>query len=67
MGRLFAGERELNEADIVRLLSSHEWGLSEQEIADLLCWERRTVNNYLRIMASKGVIYKEGRLWLLEQ
>ncbi len=66
MARLFTGEREINLNEVLRLLRTHDFGLKEAEVADLLGWERRTANNYLRELEERGLIYKEGRLWQVE-
>jgi DNA-binding IclR family transcriptional regulator len=67
MARLFTGEKELKREDILQLLQGHDYGLQETELAEMLGWDRRTANNYLRDLAKKGLIYKDGRLWLAEE
>ena len=67
MARLFAGEKDMRAEDVVRLLRAHQFGLSESEIADFLGWERRTTNNYLRDLSARGCVYKEGRVWYVEE
>jgi len=67
MGRLFAGEKLLRLNEVVQLLKAHSLGLEEAEIARILGWERRRVNNYLRELESYQLIYKEGRLWFAEE
>ena len=67
MGRLFEGEKLLRLNEVVQLLKAHSLGLEEAEIAGLLGWERRTVNNYLRELESYQVIYKEDQLWFAEE
>ena len=67
MARLFTGEKTLKRGDILRLLQGHDYGLREAELAEILGWERRTANNYLRELAEKGLVYKDGRLWLTEE
>jgi len=67
MAKLFAGERKLKTDDVVRLLRRHEFGLREVEVAEMLGWERRTANNYLRDLKTRGRVYKEGRLWHAEE
>jgi len=67
MARLFAGERKLKIDDVFRLLRRHEFGLREVEVAEMLGWERRTANNYLRDLKKLGRVYKEGRLWYAEE
>ena len=66
MARLHSGEQQTNEHRILRLLKRCFLGLRETEIADELGWERRRVNNYLRALAEQGRIYKEGRIWQVE-
>jgi len=67
MARLFAGEQKLKTDDVVRLLRRHEFGLREAEVAEMLGWERRTVNNYLHDLETRGRAYREGRLWHAEE
>jgi predicted DNA-binding transcriptional regulator YafY len=51
---------------IVLLLQRQPNGLKEQEIADILHLERRTVNNYLRELEAQGKIVKDDeRLWII--
>jgi DNA-directed RNA polymerase specialized sigma24 family protein len=66
MARLFAGEKELKQDDVLQLLRAHD-GLSEVEIAEMLGWDRRTANNYLRDLLAEWQIHKEGRLWFAEE
>ncbi len=66
MARLFAGEKDCKADDVLKLLQQYEYGLSEAEAANLLGWERRTVNNYLHALQGQGLVYKEGRLWFAE-
>ena len=37
--------------------------MREQEIAQALNYERRTINNYLRELEIQGRVYKDGQLW----
>jgi len=67
MGRLANGERQLKENQLVFLLQRCFLGLREAEIAEELGWDRRTVNNYLRMLREQGRVYKEGRLWQVEE
>jgi len=67
MARLFAGEKQCKSADVVRLLQSHENGLRESEIAEMLRWDRRTVNNYLRELKAHRRTCREGRQWYAEE
>lgn len=48
---------------IVTLLRRYPDGLTEQEIASELNFDRRAVNNYLRELELRGEIYKDGRCW----
>ena len=66
MARLFAGERDKRENDVLRLLVSHPFGLSESDISSELGWDRRTTNNYLRTLRDRRLIYKEGHQWYIE-
>jgi hypothetical protein len=50
---------------VYHLLERHPNGLTEQEIADMLNFERRTVNNYLWEPSAQGKVYKEGHLWIV--
>jgi hypothetical protein len=35
-------------------------------MANELGWQRRTVNNYLRTLQQRGLAYKEGRDWFID-
>ncbi len=48
---------------VAQLLQRHPDGLRESEIAQLLNFERRTTNNYLRDLEMQGHIYRDGQLW----
>lgn len=50
---------------ILSLLRLHHDGLTEQEIANDLNLERRTVNNYLRDLESQGWLFKDGPRWMM--
>lgn len=65
MARLFAGEKKSKLASLWRLLRGHN-GLRESEAAEMLRWDRRTTNNYLHDLKSRGNVYKEGRSWHAE-
>lgn len=67
MARLFVGEKETKASKVVRLLRAYDFGLREIEVAEILGWDRRTVNNYLRDLESQERAYKEGRLWYAEE
>jgi CRISPR-associated endonuclease/helicase Cas3 len=60
------GETKQRRIELVyRLLERYPNGLTEQEIADVLNFGRRAVNNYLRELETKGQVYKDGRKWLV--
>jgi len=65
MARLFGGEKKSKLATLWRLLRGCN-GVRESEAADLLRWDRRTANNYLRDLKTRGKAYKEGRAWHAE-
>jgi len=67
MARLFWGEKKCKRGDVVRLLERFEQGLTESEVAEILAWDRRTVNNYLRELEVELRVYKEGRLWFADE
>jgi hypothetical protein len=66
MARLFGGEKKSKLAALWRLLRGSN-GLRESEASDILRWDRRTTNNYLRELEQKGNAYKEGRNWHAEE
>jgi predicted transcriptional regulator len=66
MARLREGEKENKEHQLHHLLDEHLFGIREAEIAEELGWDRRTVNNYLRELKERGLVYKEGRDWFAE-
>ena len=66
MARLREGEREMKGRQVVNTLRSGWFGLRESEVAQELGWNRRTVNNYLRALQRRGVIYKEGWEWFVD-
>ena len=67
MARLFAGEKDCKSDDVLRALQSRGFGLRESELAELLEWDRRTVNNYLHELEAQEQIHKEGRLWIADE
>ncbi|MEW5718611.1 MAG: hypothetical protein AB1817_08300 [Chloroflexota bacterium] len=67
MARLFAGEKDCKSDDVLGALQSHDFGLRESELAELLEWDRRTVNNYLRELQAQEQAHKEGRLWFADE
>ena len=56
-----------NEQRIWYLLQRYAFGLREVEIAQELGWHRRTVNNHLRGLRSRGLAYKDGLCWLADR
>ena len=67
MARLFWGEKDCKRGDLLELLERFEYGLKESEVADILRWDRRTVNNYLHELETELRVYKEGRLWFADE
>jgi Mn-dependent DtxR family transcriptional regulator len=63
MARLQKGEREDRKKMVYRLLQRLRWGIREEEIAEELGWQRRTLNNYLNGLKEDGKAYREGRSW----
>jgi DNA-binding IclR family transcriptional regulator len=66
VARLSRGERRKKVRMVRSVLYSHPYGLRESEMASELGWERRTLNNYLRALQSRGVVYKEGHDWFID-
>ena len=66
MARLRKGEHNRRQRQVYGLLRYHWRGLREIEIAQMLGWQRRCVNNYLRKLNEQEQAYKEGRLWFAE-
>ena len=66
MARLPKGERRRRTRLVRTVLYRHPYGLREAEMASELGWQRRTVNNYLRALQQKGLAYKEGRDWFID-
>lgn len=66
MARLFAGQKDKRENDVLRLLVSRPFGMRESDISSELGWDRRTTNNYLRTLRDRRLIYKEGYQWYIE-
>ena len=66
MARLSKGERSKKVRLVRTVLYQHPYGLRESEMASELGWQRRTVNNYLRALKRRGLIYKEGRDWFVD-
>ena len=66
MARLQKGERKDKESMLYRLLRRLRWGVRESEIAEELGWQRRTVNNYLRVLKQHDKAEKSGWLWFLK-
>jgi len=64
MARLFKGGQERKSKQMQGVLRGNEaTGVTESEAADLLGWERRTVNNYLRGLRNSGNAEKKARAW----
>lgn len=64
MARLFKGEDQKKAKRLASVLYSNSFlGVTEAEAADLLGWDRRTVNNYLRHLQDEGKATKRGRAW----
>jgi hypothetical protein len=63
MARLPKGEKEKQKGRLARLLSRYCLGLTEQEVAEEMGWERRTANNYLREMDEEERVHRDGRKW----
>ncbi len=58
------GETKQKRIELVyRLLERHPNGLTEQEIAGMLNFGRRAVNNYLHDLFALGKVDKDGRVW----
>ncbi len=63
MARLRNGEKESRKKLIASLVRYHGLGLSEEEIAQEMGLDRRTVNNYLRELDDEQKAHKQGRKW----
>jgi DNA-binding transcriptional regulator LsrR (DeoR family) len=63
MARLSKEERRRKARLVRTVLYQHPYGLREAEMASELGWQRRTVNNYLRALKNRGLVYKEGLDW----
>lgn len=63
MARLREGEREQRKGRVSRLLNRCRLGLTEQEVAEEMGWERRTTNNYLRELDEEERVHRNGRKW----
>ncbi|MDQ7034321.1 MAG: WYL domain-containing protein [Anaerolineae bacterium] len=50
---------------VILLLQRQMDGLKELEIAKELHIERRVANNYLRDLENRGQVYKDGKLWYI--
>jgi predicted transcriptional regulator len=66
MARISKSEKRQKTKRVQRVLTQHPFGLRESELTDELGWERRTVNNYLRALRNKGLVYKEGWEWFVD-
>lgn len=63
MARISEWEKSRKTKQVQRILSQHPFGLRESELTNVLGWDRRTVNNYLRSLARSGLVYKDGWEW----
>jgi hypothetical protein len=63
MARLPKGEKEKQKGRLARLLDRFCLGLTEQEVAEEMGWERRTANNYLRELYEEERAHRVGRKW----
>jgi len=66
MARIPKWEKNQKTRRVQRVLLEHPFGLRESELTNVLGWERRTVNNYLRALQRKGLIYKDGWEWFVD-
>ncbi len=67
MARLFCGEKKCKREDVRQVLERFAQGLKESEVAEILGWDRRTVNNYLRELEAENQVDKEGRFWYADE
>lgn len=63
MARLPEGEKERRQNKLAQLLRRYRLGLTEQEIAAEMGWDRRTTNNYLRELDGDEQAHRNGRKW----
>jgi DNA-binding IclR family transcriptional regulator len=63
MARLRVGEKEQRKGRVSCLLNRCRLGLTEEEVAEEMGWERRTTNNYLRELDEEERVYRNGRKW----
>ncbi len=63
MGRLDETTKHQRLEAVWALVRRHPRGILEREIAEMLNWPRRTINNYLRQLEAEGRICKDGRYW----
>jgi hypothetical protein len=66
MARIPEWEKNQKTRRVRRVLRQYPYGLRESELTHVLGWDRRTVNNYLRALARRGLIYKEGWEWFTD-
>ena len=66
MARIPQWEKTRKIMRVQRILVQHPFGLRESELAHVLGWERRTVNDYLRALERKGLVYKDGWEWFAD-
>ncbi len=64
MPRINDETKQRRKEQVFILVRQHPNGLREVEIADLLNFERRTVNNYLTELEHEGKLFKEGVFWV---
>ncbi len=63
MARLPDGEKERRLNRLTKLLGRCRLGLTEQEVAEEMGWDRRTANNYLRELDEQEQAHRDGRKW----
>ena len=63
MARLQIGARPIKLDKVWYHLGRYFNGIREIELAAELGWQRRTLNNYLRILSYQDRVYKEGLSW----
>lgn len=63
MARLPKGGKQKNLNRLTHLLNRCRLGLSEQEVAEEMGWQRRRTNNYLRELDEQEKAHRDGRKW----
>ncbi len=61
--RILDSTRQQRLQRVDALLQRHPDGLRETEVAEMLGFERRSANNYLRHLDQIGYAYRDGALW----